>query len=476
MTQKSNGDDNSLFSALDKEEKYFADSLKEVSGIKNSAKNYRKTVIESFTSLEPVPSNNAFSSEMNDIQKVIFFFMEKQNELKVQFSWKAVKVEAEYFKVLTQFLESVMLIKFLTEGKILLYEALLETFNSEYKLLAPYLFALMNTCFAVEKRGVALATEINIPGVLKCVFFVKQVHSCLLTFKFRNGQLRRKFDAVKYVVRNLEQKLYLLSTLPDQELKEPEVQALIDEDLRKSFEKLSSAYEKSDNYRESVIKITRDLQKFSKRSIFSLHNGKLKEAASGIEKGIEVIAKLKTMQAENAEHPDNIYTIQPVKDAVEELLEALLFYSFLLSGKTEIEGLTDIVCFHPKPCLSFSAIEECLQIRVAPALYLGALSDFTGEVGRFGVNMASKKDLAAVKRCEKLCEEVNSLFEVAIFSYDFESERSPWDKGKDSPNYVEKKQRAVEMNGKKIKNILLEEIIAQKKNDFFQKNKRQRTE
>ena len=57
----------------------------------------------------------------------------------------------------------------------------------------------------LNRYAVLRATARDIDGVLRCRDVCDQLFGQLMLFEWRNGNLRRKFDAVKYTVKKLEQ-------------------------------------------------------------------------------------------------------------------------------------------------------------------------------------------------------------------------------------------------------------------------------
>lgn len=62
-----------------------------------------------------------------------------------------------------------------------------------------------HTLVELNRYAVLRATARDIDGVLRCRDVCDQLFGQLMLFEWRNGNLRRKFDAVKYTVKKLEQ-------------------------------------------------------------------------------------------------------------------------------------------------------------------------------------------------------------------------------------------------------------------------------
>ena len=100
----------------------------------------------------------------------------------------------------------------------------------------------------------------------------------------RNGDLRVRYDGVKYAVRKLEDVLYEInmanarSTTDEREDNKDEVidgASALNLDVIKM---IKARYDAQDKERENIIKKSRDIQKLSKNAVFSLHRGQLDTA------------------------------------------------------------------------------------------------------------------------------------------------------------------------------------------------------
>lgn len=114
----------------------------------------------------------------------------------------------------------------------------------------------------------------------------------MLEFDFRNGHLRRKYDGLKYALKTIEEILFELSlvnlgqkstniseetdstSLPIKKMRIDEYSLVQVED----FNNIRVRMDSYDKERETVIKMSRDIQKLSKQSIFSVHRGNLQDA------------------------------------------------------------------------------------------------------------------------------------------------------------------------------------------------------
>jgi len=219
----------------------------------------------------------------------------------------------------------------------------------------------------------------------------------MLEFDFRNGPLRRKYDGLKYALKNLEDITYELSLLEDRgpidsgkmgdgsddahrPAKRPragtatlpdapeEVLNLLATDEIDAIKGRMDAYDK---LREQVIKDSRDVQKLAKQAIFAVHRGNLKGSKAQLD---DALGKA---------------------TAIQQLIEGqptLRGGSFSNSLEEWAEGVLTLEWALNKRVMSKKEMPICNT-----AEYVGALSDFTGEIGRLAIASASQRDFAAVR-------------------------------------------------------------------------------
>jgi len=148
------------------------------------------------------------------------------------------------------------------------------------------------------------------------------------------------------------------------------------------WQQLREAYADYDQQRELVIKDCRDVQKAAKQAIFAAQRGNLENAAALIQQAVDGARTIFERHVE----PLPGLRYGSFSNALEELAEAQLFLAWL-----EAEAKSQVAVLPSRSSLAgglLSAFE-----------YLGALSDFSGEVGRKAVEAATRRDTAAVRRC-----------------------------------------------------------------------------
>jgi len=135
------------------------------------------------------------------------------------------------------------------------------------------------------------------------------------------------------------------------------------------FVKLKKEYGTNDVERRKIISQSNILLHNSKRIIFSLHRGDLKQADLAIN---EVKTELIRMQ----KHFTYVRLAQEgsYKAAVEEFVEAAMLQKFIAGKK----------------------IDKIEKLKISYESYLGGICDLTGEMVRFGINKASNKDFGEV--------------------------------------------------------------------------------
>jgi len=232
----------------------------------------------------------------------------------------------------------------------------------------------------------------------------------LLQFDLRNGDLRRRFDGVKYIVKKLENLVYevdlaqqraqataaatdALSTMQaagcavaassnaDGSTASASVQKVVEEGEVPSgasainldvLQGIKERYDSFDSARELVIKRSRDVIKNAKNAIYALQRTDYRKAD----------AELKQCSKDaNAIHADLVGSYPALRGglfsaSLEEMIEAITYRAFrkdrTLMSKTEAQETSG------------------LNFPITLQEYLGGIMDLTGEVGRFAIRSASK--------------------------------------------------------------------------------------
>lgn len=144
--------------------------------------------------------------------------------------------------------------------------------------------------------------------------------------------------------------------------------------------------------RRDVIKNSDDALHHAKRVVFDLHRGDVKEAEQKL-RLVETI--MKDLVKRNKKNPE-IQDEGVFAAALEEYVEASLFYQFLKTGEMgEVKGLD-----------------------VPGEVYLAGLCDVPGELFRYAIRAATNHDMATVKKCSLAAEEIiGELMEFNLTKY-----------------------------------------------------------
>jgi len=178
---------------------------------------------------------------------------------------------------------------------------------------------------------------------------------------------------------------------------------------QKFFDKLKKDYASYNTGRKITIGKSNDILRYSKQAIFALHRGELDNADAILKEAEklmtyltdDIIAKDAHLEYEGA-----------FGAAMEEYAEARLFYNFLKDKK-------------------IGAIKEAaLSINA----YLGGLSDLCGEIVRYAVKMATKREQQEVEVCRDAVESViGEMIQMDIIG----SFRTKYDQAKNALRKIE---------------------------------------
>jgi len=225
------------------------------------------------------------------------------------------------------------------------------------------------------------------------------LEQALMQFDFRNSEVRRRFDGIKYAVKKLETLAYEVdlakkraaaasgAAIDGQTEEPPAKRAKVEGEATaidiKILQGIKERYDHFDRLREQTYKRSRDVLKNAKNAIFALQRDDFKKAdtmlsqcakdAGSIFK--EIIARSPSLRS------------GAFGAALEELVEALGYRAFRrekrLLGRSDLQEASGLP-------FSFTLPE-----------YLGGVMDLTGEVGRLAVRSASRGRAACgdVERC-----------------------------------------------------------------------------
>jgi len=160
--------------------------------------------------------------------------------------------------------------------------------------------------------------------------------------------------------------------------------------------------------RRDVIKDSGDALHHAKRAIFSMHRGEMWEAEVKLKEIEKNLKKLLTKYKNNTQ----ILQEGSLREAFEEYVEATLLYQYLTTGK----------------------IGEIKNLPIPDEVYLAGLCDVPGELLRYAISSATKKDIETVAKCaEASAEIVGALIEFELTKY----LRHKFDQAKDAMRKIE---------------------------------------
>ena len=159
----------------------------------------------------------------------------------------------------------------------------------------------------------------------------------------------------------------------------------MNEQNKQEWEKLSADMDAADEMRERVIKELREAQKASKNAIYALQRGGIDGARAKMTRAREVIDSFADIIAK---HPDLRHGTYSA--AVEEYCEARAFDVFLETGK--LISVAD-----------FAGVCNTQE-------YLGGVADLVGEMIRYAVLEATKRNVESVRKCRDLANDILMAF------------------------------------------------------------------
>lgn len=150
------------------------------------------------------------------------------------------------------------------------------------------------------------------------------------------------------------------------------------------FSKLKKDYLRSESERRQIIARSGELLAEAKKCTFALQRGE----SSTVDKRIKDLSD-KFLLMQKTFGPDRVLEEGAYKAALEEFYETCVFVA----------------------CLRGEKISPFNKIKATQSVYLGGISDATGELLRYATNRASNKDFKAVKGIKKLISDI--VFELS---------------------------------------------------------------
>eukprot|EP01091_Cochliopodium_minus_P000055 TRINITY_DN1008_c0_g1_i2.p1 TRINITY_DN1008_c0_g1~~TRINITY_DN1008_c0_g1_i2.p1 ORF type:complete len:230 (-),score=84.45 TRINITY_DN1008_c0_g1_i2:93-782(-) len=185
------------------------------------------------------------------------------------------------------------------------------------------------------------------------------------------------------------------------------------------LERLNVSYQESDKKREIIIKESRDILKFSKKSIFSIHRNDINTSKDQLQQAKKKIEYLNNIINENNNNKEENLRFGSFSGSLEEYVEAVIFHKYFTKNKI--------------PTLKSKYLQH-----VNSNEYIGGLIDFTGEITRLAVIKATQRDVEKVKEIKVLIEDIFS----SLIQFDFRN------------GNLRKKYDSVKWNLNKCENLL----------------------
>lgn len=178
-----------------------------------------------------------------------------------------------------------------------------------------------------------------------------------------------------------------------------------------NFTRLKKQIQDYDSERERLIKKSRDVLKLSKQAIYAVHRDEIAEAG----RLIKQIEKEKTKLDLIARHSKKMGSEGSYKVAIQEYVEAVLYYNFVKNGKL-------------------------VDLKVAAEHFVLGLADLPGELVRKAVFLAGK---GKVDKVVKIKDEVDFIY-GELLKFDFRD------------NEIRRKVDAVKYDLRKLEDLVLD--------------------
>ena len=179
----------------------------------------------------------------------------------------------------------------------------------------------------------------------------------------------------------------------------------------KEFEKLRKEVKDYDSERELLIKKSRDVLKLSKQIIYAVH----RDEVAGARKLVKQIEQERKVLEGIAKKSKGLMFEGSYKIAIQEYVEAILYYNFVRTGKL-------------------------MNVRVPVNYFVLGLADLPGELVRKAVFLAGKGKVGAVGRIKELVDMIYGEF----LKFDFRD------------NEIRRKVDAVKYDLRKLEDLVLD--------------------
>jgi predicted translin family RNA/ssDNA-binding protein len=199
-TKKENKNEKNIFGQMKKEFSLLKKEFDIKEKVKLEISSTSKTILkESKKAIFMIHRNDLIKakSQVDQIEKEILNLMKKFNIVDIENS-------NIFHSAIQEFVEARTFLDFIMLDKI--------EFPSKLKIsVHDYLCGLADLTGEVGRRAVICATQKDISKVKKIKDFVDFIHQEFIEFDFSNGELRKKFDAIKWNLNKIENIIYDLS-------------------------------------------------------------------------------------------------------------------------------------------------------------------------------------------------------------------------------------------------------------------------
>ena len=172
---------------------------------------------------------------------------------------------------------------------------------------------------------------------------------------------------------------------------------------KNSFKLMRQDFEKYDEYREELIKISRKMLQNSKKAIYSIHRNDLAEAKNLLDNSQKLIKQTEVIIKKD----NHLAGVGAYSEALEEYVEASCYYDYIKNNK----------------------IPTNKELNVDTDAYIPGLCDLVGELVRKAINASIKGDYQTSLDIRSFVEEIYE----ELMMFDFKN--SPTRKKFDSIKY-----------------------------------------
>jgi translin len=158
---------------------------------------------------------------------------------------------------------------------------------------------------------------------------------------------------------------------------------------KKAFSDMRKELEKFDALREDLIKISRDILKISKASIYEIHRNSLSSAESKLKSAKKLIAKIEALIKKNP----LLSSVGAYNEALEEYVEASCYFGFMKKKK----------------------LPTAKELGVRTNIYIPGVCDLVGELVRKAINSSIDGDFKTAKKIKDFVAAVYG--ELMMFNF-----------------------------------------------------------